>query len=313
MKPKVLILTTLYDFAADLVCLRLENLDVPFLRINKENISDFEICLDPCEPSFNLVYRKKNVACSSELKSVWFRQPVFLRNTPSKGLSPAEQLCRSQWSAFLRALSVFDHIAWMNWPQATYLAESKPYQLLSAHRCGLSIPKTIVTNHAEAIKKNFATKIIVKSLDTVLLRDDDDCLFTYSNVCELEEISEENAKAIPFIAQNFIEPKTDCRVTIIGDHIHATRILKNGNRIVGDWRLTPKSELQYEDFELPESIKTSCLQLLRDLGLAFGAIDFVQTEDDFVFLEINPTGEWEWINSKERAFDEKIAEWLADG
>ncbi|MNL66725.1 hypothetical protein D3C87_1912350 [compost metagenome] len=34
------------------------------------------------------------------------------------------------------------------------------------------------------------------------------------------------------------------------------------------------------------------------LGLKFGAIDLIQDEyDNFYFLEINPNGQWVWIES----------------
>jgi hypothetical protein len=36
--------------------------------------------------------------------------------------------------------------------------------------------------------------------------------------------------------------------------------------------------------------------MLANLGLRYGAFDFVRTPDDrFVFLEVNPTGEWAWL------------------
>jgi glutathione synthase/RimK-type ligase-like ATP-grasp enzyme len=35
------------------------------------------------------------------------------------------------------------------------------------------------------------------------------------------------------------------------------------------------------------------------LGLSFGALDFVLTPDGrYVFLEINPNGQWMWLDDK---------------
>ena len=40
------------------------------------------------------------------------------------------------------------------------------------------------------------------------------------------------------------------------------------------------------------------MALVKALGLCFGAIDLVLTPDGrYVFLEINPSGQWEWIES----------------
>jgi len=313
MKPQVLILTGLYDFSADIVAIELESKGVPFIRVNKEHICDYEYSVDPVSPSIKVRANGKLVAEGDELTSVWFRQPVFLRNTPSTPLSPHEQLSRSQWSAFLRGLSVYEQIAWMNWPQATYLAESKPYQLYMANQCGLRVPKTLVTNDANSIKNNFTAQIVVKSLDTVLLRDQEDSLFTYTSECDTNQITQDSVQTAPLLAQEYLHPKIDYRVTVIGREVFAVKILCDGEPVSGDWRVENRDTLQYIDCDLPEGVEEGCRRLMEKLGLNFGAIDLVEATDGFVFIEINPTGEWGWLNTEDRRFGEKIASWLARG
>ena len=311
MTPAVLMLTSVYDFSADLVALKLKEKNVSFLRINKEHLHDYRFSLSPVLPLLTIESRLEQEPetwhIDSSIKSVWFRQPVFLRNTPANSLSIDEQLSRSQWSAFLRALSVFDHAAWMNWPQSTYLAESKPYQLLVASRCGFKIPNTIVGNIA-SIKDN--EQAIIKSLDTVLLIENDDCLFTYSILTG--KLSEEEVVDAPFVIQEFISNKVDVRVTVIGNNISAVKILSNGNYIDGDWRIISKELLQYEDIILPEPVAKSCMALVLTLGLEFAAIDLLERKGCYYFLEVNPTGEWGWLNDAKRCFDALIADWLAN-
>ncbi len=310
MKPSVLMLTSLYDFSADLVALNLKQKGVPFLRINKEQVQDFRF-------SFSLTTQILKIekhsgqyhgawSIDDSLKSVWFRQPVFLRNTTHSPLTIEEQLTKSQWSAFFRAFSMFDNAAWMNWPQATYLAESKPYQLLAAHRCGFKIPETIVGNTAS---NKIEEQVIIKSLDTVLLREGNDCLFTYST-CP-GKLSDEEVKSAPFITQEYISNKTDVRVTVIGESLSSVQILSDRNPIAGDWRLMPKEKLEYKDINLPKPISSACKVLTRNLSLEFAAIDLIERENDYFFLEVNPTGEWGWLNCAERRFDKIISDWLA--
>src|SRR5215831_14809375 len=134
MRPHVLILSSVYDFSTDLVVLRLRERGVPFFRLNREHLTEYRLSMDPVEQSLVARGSRGDVVVGPDLRSVWFRQPVFLRNAPADALTLEQQLERSQWSAFMRALSVFDTVLWMNFPQATYLAECKPYQLLAAHR-----------------------------------------------------------------------------------------------------------------------------------------------------------------------------------
>lgn len=310
MRPQVLILSSVYDFSADLVALRLHNLGVPFLRLNREQMKDYRLSLAPIERTLSIKELGVELEVGSDLKSVWFRQPVFLRNTPAQPLTIQEQLERSQWAAFLRALSVFDDVAWMNFPQATYLAECKPYQLLMANRCGLKVPKTIVGNDVATIKDALPPRLMVKSLDTVLLKEEADCLFTYTTAATRDDLTDAVVYKAPLLAQEVLSPKSDIRVTVVGERIFAVRILAENHGIEGDWRILPRERLQYQDMSLRREISDSLMMLVRNLNLSFAAIDLVETPEETYFIEVNPTGEWGWLSLPERPIDFAIADWL---
>jgi len=107
MTPRVLILSSLYDFSTDLVALRLESASVPYLRLNREEFRDHRLTLDPLRCELKVFGPVGVHRVDSSLTSVLFRQPVFLRNTPALPLTTDEQLERSQWMGFLRGLCVF--------------------------------------------------------------------------------------------------------------------------------------------------------------------------------------------------------------
>lgn len=310
MKNYVLILSSMYDFSTDLVVQRLENNGDNFIRLNKEQLSDYEIFLDP----INTILRVKGEYVdveTSNVKSVWFRQPVFLRNTPGRSIDINEQLSLSQWNAFLRGLMVFDKAYWMNWPQATYAAESKPYQLMIAKNIGFSVPQTIISNSL-GFEKLPSTKFIIKSMDTVLLKENDDCYFTYTSKANPEDFTLDKTKQAPITFQEYIEDKLDIRVTIVGSKVYAVAIKSNGNAISDDWRTLKKEDLEYIDIELPVRIKKLCIEYVKLLGLNYGAIDFIKTKDEYIFIEINPTGEWGWLSNDKREIDYDIAKKLSE-
>lgn len=311
MRPHVLILSGLYDFSTDLVALELDRAGVPYVRLNREQLSDHRLTLDPFAPCLTIAGPGGTFEVGPGLRAVWFRQPVFLRNTPPVPLSPGEQLERSQWTAFLRALCVFRYAAWMNDPPATYLAESKPYQLAVAAACGFRVPDTLATNDAARIRKTFPESLVVKSLDTVLLREGDDCLFTYTTINAGAALHDEAVAAVPLLAQRALDQKTDLRVTVIGDRLFAVRILSAGVGIPGDWRVIPKTELEYPDVALDSETADQCLRLTRRLGLAFAAIDLLEAPEGIFFIEVNPTGEWGWLSTADRPIAAAIATWLA--
>ena len=101
----------------------------------------------------------------------------------------------------------------------------------------------------------------------------------------------------PVTFQEWISKRSDIRVTVVGRRVFATEILSQGresSRI--DWRATDVADLPHRRFELPVTEVRRCISLVSRLGLAFGAIDLILDEDGALqFLEINPNGEWMWI------------------
>ncbi len=309
MSGTCLIISSVYDFSVDLVIQELEKRNTDYLRINKESIAQYEININPIRKELNIsgkgIDRK-----ISKVKSIWFRQPVFLRNTPANTLSLEEQLTRSQWSAFLRGLMLFENSYWMNWPASTYAAESKPYQLMVASEVGFNVPETEVGNsfrHSKIIDN----KVIVKSLDTVLLRDGDDCLFTYTSDIEPSELTKRCISSAPLTVQHYIAQKTDIRVTIIDDTIFAVKITSNGIGIDDDWRLTKRELIEYTDISLSDTLVDNCRLFMKRLNLNFGAIDLIESNGEYYFIEVNPTGEWGWLSSEEREIEKYIADKLS--
>ena len=311
MNVRVLILASLYDLGTDEIAHSLARMRVPFVRLNREQLSEHHISLDPLIPRLTIRGPTGTHEICEDLRSILFRQPAFLRNIPARALTVSEQLERSQWQGFLRGLSVFDSVAWMNNPAATYLAESKPYQLARAERCGFRVPDTLISNDAGRIQELFPNRAAIKSVDTVLIHEGTDTLFTFTTTPTTGELSDDSVKAAPVIAQQVLEHKTDLRVTVIGDDLFAVKILSNGAGIEGDWRTQPEASLRYVDTELPADVGASCRKLTRELGLSFGAIDLVEAPDGTFFIEINPTGEWAWLSCPSRPIGHAIAAWLA--
>lgn len=65
------------------------------------------------------------------------------------------------------------------------------------------------------------------------------------------------------------------------------------------WRRMSKTGLAHAVYQLPEAMADRCIALTRKLGLRFGAIDFVlDQEGQLWFLEINPNGQWGWIETR---------------
>lgn len=308
-KPEVLILSSRTDFSCDYVIARLAALGRPYLRLNTEDLPSYEITLDPLRKEFQCKIKNTSFLVSAEnLRSVWFRRSVYLRDSGASIPSSAdEQIARMQWAAFIRGLMLFDQARWFNHPGATYSAEQKMLQLSVAKEVGFSVPHTLITNDPTNAASFRSERLAVKGVDTIIAYESGAEVFAFTNILPKARLTTESLRAFPVIVQEAMLPKIDIRVTVIGDSVFAASITRDGCGVEGDWR-SDKAGLCYSRHLLPSAIEGLCFKLMDRLGLRFGAIDLVQRSSDYFFLEINPTGEWAWlVDATGMKIDEAIA------
>lgn len=290
--PEVLIISSRYDFSSDFIAVELDRRNVPYLRINRDELKDYVIEFNPVVPILKGSFKGTDFCISgSTLKAVYFRSPVFLRDIFQDNIDEEEQLIRTQWTAFVRSLVVFEDAAWFNNPADIYKAEIKPLQLYTANKIGFKIPATVISNRTAVNDFEYTA---VKSIDTAVLNLGDEEGFVYTEIYRSNGLSEETYSS-PFFMQQGLVPKIDIRVTVVDDTAIAVKILhKDKAKIDIDWRRL-KEELHYEIIELPDEIRHRCVLYLKEFNLKFGAIDLILHQNEFYFIEINPTGEWSWL------------------
>lgn len=297
-KVEILIISDIMDFTTDYICLELQRRNAAYLRINRDKFKDYKIVFDIDNLILNItINSKKYIIDNRNLKAIYYRAPIYLHDIYKPNLSFEKQLYRSQWTAFLRNLTLFENVKWINNPIDTFRVENKMLQLKYARKIGMKCPHTLLLNSIEGIELDKNTNYIMKSLDTVLLRQDDKEAFVYSTVMTGKELMKSEFAVAPVVIQEYLYPKVDLRVTVIGKKVFAAKIVKKGMGIAGDWR-KEKEGVDFIEVELPEDVKEKCTQVVNDLGLAFGGIDLILHNDMYYFIEVNPTGEWAWLVNK---------------
>jgi hypothetical protein len=306
--PNILIISSLYDFSTDLVCAELNKLNVCYLRINRDEFKTYNIILDPINVELFIEIKGVKFQIEEEsLKTIYYRAPTFLREIFVSDITEEEQLERTQWAAFLRSLIVFDRATWYNSPSDTYKAEIKSYQLNIASKIGFLVPDTIIANYVNYVNYKYK-KAAIKSIDTALVTSKGKEGFVYTNIYPVEELINAHYTS-PFFIQEALLPKVDIRVTVVKDTVIGVDI--RGHELLDeDWRKY-KYQLTYSLISLPKEIESKCIRLLEELNLNFGAIDLVLVDDRYYFIEINPTGEWSWLQqSTGYKFDALISKYL---
>lgn len=101
----------------------------------------------------------------------------------------------------------------------------------------------------------------------------------------------------PVIFQAYVPKLFELRITVVGKQVFAAEIhSQQANHTRHDWRRYDNYKTPHLPHQLPCSMEQRCVHLVEQLGLSYGAIDMVVTPDGrYVFLEINPNGQYLWI------------------
>lgn len=242
------------------------------------------------------------------VKSVWYRRP----GTPKADDSlPKEyrEFAIKETEAALRTLYSLIKAFWLYHPlNAPPLTNNKLHQLKTAREVGLEAPETIITNSPpEAMSFAIANdwRIVIKTISGHYFArgrepaDDPETFGIYTNPVPERALREylTDIRLTPVFLQRYVPKKVELRITVVGARIFTCAIhSQDSERTKHDWRRYDFANVRHEPYQLPQDIEAKLLRLMKRWELSFGAIDMILTPDDrYVFLEINPNGQWGWI------------------
>ena len=195
-------------------------------------------------------------------------------------------------------------------------AENKQLQLQVARELGLNIPRTLTTNDPSAVHafaKSCEDGMVTKMLSSFAIYDEGKELVVFTNVVKPEDLADLSGLSLcPATFQELIPKSLEIRVTVVGHRVMSAAIDSQASvRTAHDWRRDGAHMLQdWRPYQLPLEVEEKILRLMDYFSLNYGAIDIILTPDDeHVFLELNPCGEFFWL---ERAPGLPISSAIAD-
>jgi hypothetical protein len=292
--PKVLLLGSRSDISLDLLVLSLLNVGLSYVRINIEDMPSWRCELDPIARSLTVVQPETQDRVSFDgLSWIYNRRAATRLRRPRSGESRVDSFLSEQWVHFERCLSVLPRCQWCNPYAGTLRAENKAVQLAEAHDLGLRVPRTRIGNDRAGIFEA-DRQAVLKGLGPVEVLFEDGDLVGAAEIVPISSESLVGLREAPAIVQELIEPKTDLRVTVVGEDVLAISIRTEAGCIDGNWKIC-EGRLRYEVHELPDEIVVKVGRLLDRFDLRYAALDFALVDDCYWFLEINPDGEWSWV------------------
>jgi len=253
--------------------------------------------------TYHLTGPNNQYLSSHEILSVWYRRFAPAGKVDHSMGSQLRSVCIEESKhtllGFLNNLDCFKIDDYWHIRRAS----NKEYQLKIAQKLGFIIPNTLTTNNAtkakdffERNKKDIVTKM--QSQFSIWKENQEQVLFT-SKITEQHISNMDGLEKCPMIFQSNIKKKLELRATIVGDKIFCAAIDSNAHDNMNvDWRIRGLDTLDFWfKYDLPQYMQEKLLKLTKALGLHYGAVDLILTaKDEYVFLEINPSGEFYWMD-----------------
>ncbi len=298
------ILTNSQDATASFLIPTLEKSGLPFVRFDTDLVlRDASFGYFNGTPSLRINGSRHK---PNEIDHIWYRRPEELKHEQFDD-SPESKYTRSEWTEFIE--NFFAHVPkhkWVNHPSSNAAASRKLEQLTTAMTFGIKVPDTLVTQAPDELRAFYAKhngRMIAKPLSTGYVERGknkfDSLIYTNrvrpEDLCNLDDLS-----VCPTLFQEFVDKSYDVRITVIDSEMAAVALVakeSDGTQRC-DIRRYNMLDVTYSKINLPDDVTRGISKLMANYRLRFAAIDMVvSSNNDWYFLEINPNGQWAWLDS----------------
>lgn len=236
-----------------------------------------------------------------DIRSIWYRDPTAF-DFPANLSQPERRFAfREARLGFGGVLASLDTL-WVNHPNRVSDAIYKPLQLTTAARCGLAVPRTLVTNDATAVRR-FQTEsvpgLICKVFGSNTITENGTTNVVYTHRLDNGDLTDlHNVGSTAHQFQDWAHDKHhEARVIVVGDRIFSVLIHADSATSRIDWR-TDYGALRYELAELPDSVENGIRRYMAAFGLVYASFDFaIDSTDQWYFLEANTAGQYGFLET----------------
>jgi glutathione synthase/RimK-type ligase-like ATP-grasp enzyme len=246
------------------------------------------------------IHNKKNGLLLNQRKisGIYYRRPVLpkleIENIDDDLLRQLQNEAYDIYDSFLNSIDT----KYLNSKYNMIKAENKLIQLKAAENIGFLIPKTIITNDKRKLYQyiNQDKKYCIKPLHLGFFELNGNSFIPYTAIIEKSDYN--MIINYPVLIQEYIEKEYELRLTCVGNKIFPVKILSQLNENTRiDWRTNNRSAVEYDKISIREELENMCHNLLYRFGLNFACMDLIVGKNGKIyFLDLNPNGQWAWID-----------------
>lgn len=296
--PRVLVVSNHADATADYLCARMCDAGVDHVRLNTESAAT--TCSVFATQERVILEFESTTLGPSEVGTIWYRRPKPI--ACDRGGDRSERMfATAEWTAALEGfLSQVPLRRWINHPARIVGASSKLEQLARAKGLGLRVPPwccTTAPEHARAFVSEHGHRVVAKPLYCGYIERDSPGADTviYTSRVQMDELpANESSLGAPTLFQQEVLDGVDVRVTVVDGEAIAVRMWRDDAEV--DIRRDNMAGVNYARERIPDDVRRALHRFVESYELRFAAIDMMVTRDGWQFLELNPNGQWAWLD-----------------
>lgn len=285
---RTIIFTNSHDVTTDWLIQKVNNYSENIFRFNFDLFSDYVLNLYP--DRFSLTDPCGRTILDTDIVKAYYRKPT-LRNT---GLAAEDFLEAENWAAY-RSLVYY---LW----EANKLVLVEPFtektrlnklRQLRYARNFFTTPETVFTNQIQKDLLKSLT-VVCKSLTGGNIGD----RTLYSNKVQTNTLD----PSYSWYIQDYVDSRYDVTVVYVQGKMFPFILERIFLAETIDFRAPDDPSIweQWQLYSLNPNDQTKIRQLMELFQLDFGRLDFLLNKDgDLVFCEVNPNGQFAWLDSKD--------------
>lgn len=303
---------------------------IKVLRINPENfIDEVSIAMDETSVCLQLNLAGLGRYDLSRISSLWYRRGFFETDftEPDTSINTDQlkvdlgQFVFTEKIYLVNFLYLFLQKCPVSLGNIFHNHTSKLHNLFIAGKVGLNIPKTFVSSSTAelrefSLKQSTITKAICKGIG---FSSDELSITSYTSRVNDMFFQEDptSQHRFPSLFQEELIKEYELRIFYIKGEFYSSAIFsQNDDQTRVDFRnYNLRRPNRCIPYKLPDEIQIKLQKLMEQLRMDTGSIDMVVTKDhDFVFLEVNPTGQFKQVSHPCNYYlEKKVASYLLKG
>lgn len=286
----ILLITGADDKGADYL---VDNyLEYSFFRLNTDQMSRYNIKIMAEVPFFIIEDRWEKQVITLE-----YICGVYLRKIISPNFYEFEDEYHfylfNEFITFIEGIAESISTSSLGRPSIIKVADNKIYQLNLARKFGFTVPESCITNDIKTVTSfSRENECIIKPISIGVVYKESTIQVVRTNLFNKEIELPKEISTNPLYLQKYQEKSYEVRAVFVEDDEFSFKIITS-NEV--DWRKNSSGNT-YQTYYLPSLVRKQCIEMMQFLGLDFAIFDFIVFEGTFIFLEVNPNGEWVWLD-----------------